>query len=488
MLNRNEKNLYNLSFKNNRNGEFIRVQSNSDGGHSTDYYHYFVRNADGALTKTRITSDVAQKLIDNVLLLGPSEGFILDNSVQAKKIDPSDIVHMKTSKEVNYTSTGDKLDFHWPIFRKLRETGYGSIIRATLTLHQVCASRCQFCSTINRNKKDSISLEEAKNFVKSLYFDQASLNADKFSDYNDQYKEVAGTDIRLKGLILSGGGQPNLWPHFTEFVMWLSELDIDLGLITNGFPKNIADEVYDNFKWIRLSITPEDASPFYPDGKFNKQYIPNNIIQNDKVAFGLSYVFGPWTNDDIINRIDQCIEPWNLAYVRFLTDCNLGRNEQLLAHDQLSIKLRELGLIDSNGYNSGKMFHQLKYHGTKEQALDLWEEGQCFLQAYNVFWDTTGHQDNGYSYLYPCDSVTVLSEDETGIQSARSFDGLKWGTVTNDRVSELFQKPLKPYFDPRKICSSCLFMGNNENVKKLINSPDYDSIATSNKPEHINFP
>ena len=134
------------------------------------------------------------------------------------------------------------------------------------------------------------------------------------------------------------------------------------------------------------------------------------------------------------------------------------------------------------------MFHQLKYHGTKEQALDLWEEGQCFLQAYNVFWDTTGHQDNGYSYLYPCDSVTVLSEDDTGIQSARSFDGLKWGTVTNDRVSELFQKPLKSYFDPRKICSSCLFMGNNEKVKKLVNLPDYGSVASGNGPEHINFP
>ena len=52
----------------------------------------------------------------------------------------------------------------------------------------------------------------------------------------------------MKGLILSGGGQPNLWPHFSEFVEWLSSLDIDLGLITNGFPKNINDKIYDKFK------------------------------------------------------------------------------------------------------------------------------------------------------------------------------------------------------------------------------------------------
>ena len=81
---------------------------------------------------------------------------------------------------------------------------------------------------------------------------------------------------------MSGGGQPNLWPHFEEFVQWLSEKDISLGLITNGFPKNISESIYDKFDWIRLSITPEDASSFYPDAKFNLQYIPQNIIDNQK--------------------------------------------------------------------------------------------------------------------------------------------------------------------------------------------------------------
>ena len=149
----------------------------------------------------------------------------------------------RIKSEKSFTSTGAKLNAHWPIFHKLNETGFGSIIRATLTLHQVCSSRCQFCSTINRNKKDSTSFEETKEFIEKLYFDQAEYNKKHFSKYNDKYKELTGSDIRLRGLILSGGGQPNLWPHFEKLVEWLSTLDIDVGLITNGFPKNIHDEI-----------------------------------------------------------------------------------------------------------------------------------------------------------------------------------------------------------------------------------------------------
>ena len=101
----------------------------------------------------------------------------------------------------------------------------------------MCSSRCQFCSTINRNKKDSTSFEETKEFIEKLYFDQAEYNKKHFSKYNERYKKLTGSDIRLRGLILSGGGQPNLWPDFEKLVNWLSTLDIDIGLITNGFEK-----------------------------------------------------------------------------------------------------------------------------------------------------------------------------------------------------------------------------------------------------------
>jgi hypothetical protein len=101
-------------------------------------------------------------------------------------------------------------------------------IKPRSTTQRHCSSRCQFCSTINRNKKDATTFEETKEFIEKLYFDQADYNKKYFSNYNEQYKKLTGSDIKLRGLILSGGGQANLWPHFEQLVDCLSTLDIDI--------------------------------------------------------------------------------------------------------------------------------------------------------------------------------------------------------------------------------------------------------------------
>ncbi len=479
-----------------RIGEFVRIRSLNKAKHFAVHRTFIKRYPDGTEKNVNIDKNIKDILIKSIEKRGITEGFILkfdenDNyaEFEENKIKPENIRHKIGIKEKNFTSTGDKLSAHWPIFWKLNETGYGSIIRATLTLHQVCSSRCQFCSTINRNKKDSTSFEETKQFVEKLYYDQAEFNKEKFSKYNQKYKEVTGSDIRLKGLILSGGGQPNLWPDFEKLINWLSTLDIDVGLITNGFPKNIDDKIYDKFRWIRLSITPEDASPHYINNKFNLQRIPENII-NSTNTFGLSYVYGPWTDDDILKRLSDQINNWNLDYVRLLTDCNLTRSEQLKSHKVLAEKLHKLGLIDDQGNNKSKIFHQLKFHGTQDEANKLWDEGKCFLQTYNLFWDTTGHETNGKSYCYPCDSVTVLAEENTRQQSKRGFDGNVWGTVTNDKVELLFKEKWKKFFDPREHCTACLFMKNNNKVKEMSNTnpKDLENIDINQEIDHINFP
>ena len=270
----------------------------------------------------------------------------------------------------------------------------------------------------------------------------------------------------------------------------MSTLDIQLGLITNGFPVRIDEKIYNHFTWIRLSITPEDASPHYKNQKFNNQYIPQIILKNNNITFGLSYVYGAWTDNDILQRINDTIEEWGLDYCRMLTDCNLTRNSQLQAHKYLSERLYELSFIDENGNPTGKIFHQLKYHGIEKEGNELWEDGQCYLQLYNVFWDTTGHQDNGVSYCYTCDSITVLAEEnESKIDvSERRFNSDKWGTVTNDKINILFENRVSSYFDPREYCTSCLFMRNNKVVKDLISLQDYESLEVDSEIVHVNFP
>ena len=500
---RKENDLFEIIFRKNKKtlDNEIVIRSKRGGKYHAKYKEYFLVDECGdVISSSRISEDIANVLMDNILVRGDTEGFYLTadgklprSKSKSDELRIDEIVHKRSFKETNFTATGEKLSYHYPIFNKLKNTGYGSIIRATMTLHQLCSSHCQFCSTISRNKKDSISLEEAKIFVNKLYSQQMEFNRTQFPEYNKAYKNITGSDIGLRGLILSGGGQPNLWPHFVEFVRWIkSETDIELGLITNGFPRKVPDEIYDCFNWISISITPEDASPHYIGGKFDNQYIPKNIIQNDDITLGLSYVYGPWTTDDILLRMNGAVKKYNADYLRMLTDCNLTRSLQLSAHKDLSARLMNLGMIDDNGKPSGKVFHQLKYHGSKDEAVELWNEGQCYLQSYNVFWDTTGHEEYKKSSCYACDSITVLSdmdEENNIVPSERKFNSDKWGTVMNDKVEDLYMKKLHPFFDPRDVCASCLFMNNNRRVRDLIrfdyknNSPDINNYI-----KHRNFP
>jgi len=493
IINQVENESYIVTFYSDRNEEYIVVKSKRGWGYSAKH-KYYLKSKDGEdFERCRITQEVAPSILENILKNGETEGFILRSksiSFNEAAEQPANVLHKLTKEEQQYTSRGEKLYYHWPIFKKYKETGYGSIIRATLTLHQLCSSHCQYCSTIARNKKDSISLDEAKDFVSKLYFDQARYNQEKFPEHNEAYKKLTGSDIRLKGLILSGGGQPNLWPHFEEFVLWLSDLDVDLGLITNGFPINIDENIYEKFSWIRLSITPEDASPHYTNGRFDQQYIPRTIKSNKKITFGLSYVYGAWTDDEILIRIQNAIKEWGADYCRLLTDCNLSRAAQIREHNNLASTLRRLDITDLDGTPRERIFHQLKYHGTRAEANLLWDSGQCYLQIYNVFWDTTGHEEDGKSYCYPCDSITVLSEstEVSFTPSARRFESETWGTVSNIDVDQLYKKSVKPYFDPRDVCASCLFMKNNQTVKDLVVSGNFDVIERDKMLEHINFP
>ncbi len=489
---------------NERSGDHeILLKSKAQGKHFAVHKRYNLLADNGQILDSKPIDDMAAHFIlEHFEARGDTasfdifqkdllQGVLRGSGAVQEALHPEEVRHSLTRQELSYTATGSKLYYHWPIFQKYKETGYGSIIRATLTLHQVCSSHCHFCSTISRNRKDSISLEEAKAFVSALYFDQAEYNREHHASYNEAYRRVTGSDIRLRGLILSGGGQPNLWPHFEEFVEWLSGLDIDLGLITNGFPKKIKEETYRKFKWVRISVTPEDASPHYPEGRFERQYIPEVLLHNENITVGYSYVYGPWASDDIFQRLSASISENGFDYARLLADCNLTRKAQLRAHEFLAERLFRQGFIREDGSPTGRLFHQLKYHGTPEEAQELWAEGQCYLQLYNVFWDTTGHELNGVSHCYACDSITVLAEEATEEQisaSERRFNHEKWGTVTNVEVKKLFMEPVRPYFDPRSVCAACLFMKNNQAVKDLSKREDFEEGITLVESEHVNFP
>ena len=180
---------YEIRKETDQKGFFIRVRSLNKAKHFAIHRTYLKRNDNGETIQHSITEKNCDEIIKSIQQKGITEGFIVLDGKINKTISPEDITHKLQEKEINFTSTGHKLNHHWPIFSKLKDTNYSSIIRATMTLHQVCSSRCQFCSTINRNKKDSITLDEAKDFVRKLYGTkkEISLHEPKFIGNEKKY-------------------------------------------------------------------------------------------------------------------------------------------------------------------------------------------------------------------------------------------------------------------------------------------------------------
>ena len=153
----------------------VRVRSIKNKYNYADHSHIYLKDpaTEKVYAKIAISNIPNQSVLEKLSSQGSSESLILtldpnslDSLTKFEKIDTEeDLIHFRGITEHSFTSTGSKLDYHWPIFKKLQDTGFGSIIRATLTLHQRCSSKCPYCSTINRKSDDEMSLEEAKNLL-----------------------------------------------------------------------------------------------------------------------------------------------------------------------------------------------------------------------------------------------------------------------------------------------------------------------------------
>ena len=141
----------------------LRIIHKFGGKHFAEHKEVQILNEDlEIIGSENINKDNISHLILNIKNNGINDGLVVikdknnfytNKVLVAKNVNPESVRHKETISEKSFTATGEKLNFHWPIFKKYKETGYGSIVRATMTLHQVCMSRCQFCSTIGRNKK-----------------------------------------------------------------------------------------------------------------------------------------------------------------------------------------------------------------------------------------------------------------------------------------------------------------------------------------------
>ncbi len=108
-------------------------------------------------------------------------------------------------------------------------------ISVELTLTNACNLKCVYCSDLLLRGKQGIHQYEKEEF---------------FSLFDDL--SAGGT----KGIVLEGGGEPTIYPYFSDVVRYARSVGLAVGLITNG-TQSLNEDVLKELEWIRVSL---DAS------------------------------------------------------------------------------------------------------------------------------------------------------------------------------------------------------------------------------------
>lgn len=335
-----------------------------------------------------------------------------------------------SKKESSFTSTGEKFFFHKHAIFDLRNKRNHPIVLHIMPT-EVCNLRCVFCSVAQRGEKGKL-LPDLK---------------------MDQIRQVVRNlkKIGLKAVILSGGGEPTVYPHINELLEFLHDEKLEIGMISNGvmLAKKIKLRNLNYLTWIRISVNSLDYVDDIQIPKLNPK----------RVTLGFSYIWNPLASEKIIKKIQNKIREVSsynkVEYVRLLPDCNLETEELEKAHKKLRKTAKRLG---------SPFFHQHKTHKTP---------AECHLGRVHPVLYADG-------YIYPCDSL-VLNSPSDDKKFHREYALCKW-----DEVNKYYAKMIKGTLIDTKKCPHCVFSEQNKLLFKIINTNN-DLPITDKKLKHINF-
>jgi MoaA/NifB/PqqE/SkfB family radical SAM enzyme len=333
-------------------------------------------------------------------------------------------------RELEFTSTGEKLLYHRDAVKSLR-AGKNHPIVLHIMPTEICNLRCVFCSVAQRGAEgklhSDLTLEQIGHVVGAL------------------------KPMGLKAVILSGGGEPTAYSKINELIKYLNSENLEIGMITNGtiLAEKIKSENFDLLTWIRISINSFDY----------REDIVVPKLNDKKTALGFSYIWNPLTTEETINRIRQKIKNIsavnNVAYVRLLPDCNLPTERLEEAHNTLRKIAEKLG---------EPFFHQYKTHATPPE---------CHLGRVHPVFYTDG-------FIYPCDSL-VLNSPEDDKRFHQDFALCRW-----DKIGDFYSKRIKGSLVDTKKCHHCVFSRQNHLLFDIINT-NKEISEVAGEVKHVNF-
>lgn len=315
--------------------------------------------------------------------------------------------HIRSQQENAYTSTGIKFWRHKDSMISYRKKTGNTVISTHISPEGACNLKCEYCCVSKRKYNNRIDIEVIKNYVSKL--------------------KTRG----LKAVIITGGGEPTLYPSFVELVEWLhKEQGLQLGIITNGTNINRFDNQFWNmFTWIRISLN------FFQDYQ--------KLINFPKIdgTVGASMVYTNQTLTDMM-EISHFVDKDKVEYIRVLP--NIMHSQDILEceHRYIEKLLKEI--------NDERFFCHVKQHAVPKCE-------KCH-QAY--FRPYLSEVDGGT--VFPCDSL-VFNEEQMKF-------GNQYAICKPEEILDFMDYKIDLRFDAREICHECVFTDNINLLDAWVNT------------------
>jgi organic radical activating enzyme len=312
-----------------------------------------------------------------------------------------------TPQEHRYTSTGVKFWRHQEAMESYRAGTGRSVISTHISPEGACNLKCSYCSVTYRDTHQRIPLPVILKYVDDL--------------------QSRG----LKAVILTGGGEPTLYPHFDELVLSLHGLGLKIALITNGtMAKRVAPETWKCFTWIRVSLN-------VFDGWEEKIRIPIEHLSPD-CTVGCSMVYTAGHRLDTLLKASAVATAVGAKYVRVLPNCLLPQDKLMAQHEALDRDFQSIG--------DTRFFQQHKAHAAPSCVT-------CHQSYFRPYLSEAISTETGEpGTIYPCDSVVLNG-------AAMRFPEL-FQIGPASKILDYLDGKLLHKFNPTIQCTGCVFTSN----------------------------
>lgn len=307
---------------------------------------------------------------------------------------------MKTDKEKTYTSTDEKL-LAGGLDRlvELQRTGLLKPQSLQLAPEDRCQMDCTWCSTKYREFEYTQVPDDPSKVI--IGTKKQDANYIPFEQINGVVRDLMkfGT---LKTVELTGAGDPTMYRdrqtgHTIGDVIDLltDHFGLQVGMITNGMglTKLVQQSQLDKLTWLRCSLASFDPQNFHGnnDGTKNPKYADKfpDLPPSMKGQLGFSYVWGPHSRVDVLQKIADYAKEHQVDFVRIVPDC-------LNAEKQHQYRERITELVGAFNEQIGRevMFFQAKRYDVHPT---------CRIGFIKPFLNADG-------YFYHCSAVPLYNQ------------------------------------------------------------------------------